>query len=55
MQYYKSLSRLITCQDLQAEHMDMRVNDCINCYVLMEGGPAHRLIVVLSPLGTDQG
>jgi len=45
----------VFCQDLQAEHMNMRIMDCINCYVLMEEGPAHRLIAVLHPLGADQG
>jgi len=43
------------CQVLQAEHMNMRIIECIDCYVLMEEGPAHRLIVVLHPLGADQG
>jgi hypothetical protein len=43
------------CQDLQVEHMNMRVIDCLDCNYLMEEGPAHRLIVVLRPLGTDQG
>jgi hypothetical protein len=43
------------CQDLQAEHMNMRIIDCIDNYDIMEGGPAHRLIIVLRPLGTDQG
>jgi len=33
----------------------MRVIDCIDFYVLMEEGPAHRLIVVLHPLSADQG
>jgi len=32
----------------------MRVVVCINFYVLMEEGPAHRLIVVLHPLSVDQ-
>jgi hypothetical protein len=42
-------------QDLQAEHINMRVIDCINYSHLMEEGPAHRLIIVLRPLGTGQG
>ena len=33
----------------------MRVIDCIDYDYLMEGGPAHRLIVVLHPLGREQG
>ena len=35
--------------------MNMRVIDCIDCYIIMEEGPAHRLIVVLHSLGADQG
>jgi len=42
-------------QDLQAEHMNMRIIDCIDCYILMEEGPARRLIIVLHPLSADQG
>jgi hypothetical protein len=34
----------ILCQYLQAEHMDMRVIDCIDCSLFMEVGPAHSLI-----------
>jgi hypothetical protein len=35
----------LICQDLQAEHMNMRVIDCINdYYAIMEVGPAHSLI-----------
>jgi len=33
----------------------MRVIDCIDYNCLMEGGPAYRLIIMLRPLGTDQG
>ena len=33
----------------------MRIIDCIDCYILIEEGPAHRLIVVLHPLGADRG
>jgi hypothetical protein len=44
------------CQDLQAEHIEHEVLiDCIDYSLLMEEGPAHRLIVVLRPLGKDQG
>jgi len=43
------------CSDLQAEHMNMRIIDCIDFCVLIEEGPAHRLIVMLHPLGADQG
>jgi len=39
------------CQGLQAEHMNMRIIECIDCSVLMEEGLAYRLIVVLCPLG----
>jgi len=35
--------------------MSMRIIDCIDFYILMEEGPAHRLIIVLHPLGADQG
>jgi len=40
-------------QVLQAEHMNMRIIERIYFYVLMEEGPAHRLIVVLHPLSAD--
>jgi len=51
-----NMAKLIKkCRVLQAEHMDMMVIDCIHCYVLIEEGPAHRLIVVLHPLSADQG
>jgi len=33
--------------------MNMRIIDCIGCYILMEEGPAYRLIVVLHPLDAD--
>ena len=33
----------------------MRIIECVNFYLLIEEGPAHRLIVVLHPLGADQG
>ena len=46
---------ILSSQDLQAEHITMRVIDCINYCYLMEGGPAHRLIKVLRPLSADQG
>jgi hypothetical protein len=42
---FKELSGLITCQDLQAEHVDMRVINCINgCYAIIDVGSAHSLI-----------
>jgi len=31
----------------------MRIIDCIDFYILMEEGPAHRLIIVLHPLGVQ--
>ena len=43
----------LACQDLQAEHMNMRIIDYIDYYCLMEGGPTHRLITVFCPLSTD--
>jgi len=33
----------------------MGIVDCIDSYYLIEGGPAHRLIIVLRPLSADQG
>jgi hypothetical protein len=34
-----------TCQDLQVEHIDMRVIDCIDdCYAIIDVGSAHSLI-----------
>ena len=50
---FKVLTMIPPCQDLQAEHMNMRIIDCIHCYVLMEEGPGHRLIVVLHLLVAD--
>jgi hypothetical protein len=45
MRCSKSLSGLITCQDLQAEHVDIRVIDCIDgCYAIIDVGSAHSLI-----------
>ena len=35
--------------------MNMRVIDYIDNYYLIEGGPAHRLIIVVRSLGADQG
>jgi len=35
--------------------MNMRIIECIDNYIVIEGGPAHRLIIVLRPLGSDQG
>jgi len=31
----------------------MKIIDCIDFYILIEEGPAHRLIIVLHPLGAD--
>ena len=33
--------------------MNMRIIECIDFYVLIEEGSAHRLIIVLHPLGAD--
>jgi len=33
--------------------MNIRVTDCIDCYILMEEGLAYRFIIVLHLLGAD--
>ena len=49
-------SGLITCQDLQSEHVDMRVIDCIDdCCAIIDVGSARSLIPWRSALDTDQG
>jgi hypothetical protein len=50
------VSRIIIVNFVQAEHMNMRVKLIILMILLFkEVGPAHGLILVLRPLGTDQG
>ncbi len=51
------VSRIIIVNFVQAEHMNMRVKLIILMILLLfkEVGPAYGLILVLRPLGTDQG
>jgi len=45
MRCFQELSGLITCQDLQVEHIDMRVIDCIDgSDTIIDAGPARSLI-----------
>jgi hypothetical protein len=58
MRCFKELSGLITCQDLQAEQLNIRVVDCIDdSSATIDVGPAHDLIPQCSARGkpaTDQ-